>query len=224
MGISAGASADGNSIDKVYDPYVNQLEKELEYRVLYQDDNDDERDGAQRHILGAGLSWSDNLFTELYLIGKKTPAEDFEISAVEAEVKIQLTEQGEYSRDWGVLFELEAERDEHIREASTTLIVLQEWSRWVGTANLSLGYEWGNDIDNEWETAFAGQLRYRYRAALEPALELYWGESSQGLGPVISGSQRLGGRRQLMWELGVILGLDDETPDRNWKLTLEYEF
>lgn len=216
--------ADSSTIDKVYDPYVNQLEKELEYRLLNQNDKDKAKDNVQVHKFGAGMSWSDRLFTELYVIADKTPDDDFDLSAIEAEFKWQLTEQGEYSSDWGLMFELEAERDEHVREASSTLIMLHQWSRWVGTANLTLAYEWGNDIDNEFETAFSGQLRYRYRSALEPALEVYWSDASQGVGPVVSGTQRLGGRKQLMWEFGVILGVDSETPDQTWKFSLEYEF
>ncbi|WP_439134345.1 hypothetical protein [Pseudomaricurvus sp.] len=216
--------ADSSTIDKVYDPYVNQLEKELEYRLLHQNDKDDTKDNRQTHMVSAGMSWSDRLFTELYLVGEKSPENDFDLTSVEAEFKWQVTEQGEYGNDWGLLFELEAERDEHVREVSSTLIMLHEWSRWVGTANLTLGYEWGNDIDNEFETAFAGQLRYRYRSFFEPSMELYWSDASQGVGPVVSGTQRLGGRQQLMWEFGVIFGIDSETADQTWKLSLEYEF
>ncbi|RLA41354.1 MAG: hypothetical protein DRR06_16080 [Gammaproteobacteria bacterium] len=216
--------ADGSIIDKVYHPYVQLLEKEIEYRLRYQDDDDPELDDQQRHKLGLGQSLSDRVFAEIYLIGKNTPDSDFELSAVEAELKLQLTEQGEYNNDWGMLFELEREKDENIWEASTALIALHEWSRWIGTANLSLAYEWGNDIDNELETGLATQLRYRYSQAVEPALEVYFSEDTQGLGPVLTGVQRLGGRRKLLWEFGVILGLDNSTADASWKFNIEYEY
>ncbi len=220
--------ADGSSIDKVYNPYVQPLETELEYRVRYQSkSNGDTGEAVQagwRHLFGVGRALNERLFAELYVQADDPHGDSADVAAIEAELKWQLSEQGEFDNDWGLLFELEAERDEHVREASTTLIAVHQWNRWLGTANLTLAYEWGNDIDNEWESAFAGQLRYRYQAALEPAIEVYVNDSTQAAGPVLTGSQRFGGRRQLMWEMGLIMGLDKDTPDYTWKATLEYEF
>lgn len=216
--------ADGSSIDKVYHPYVQQLETELEYRVLFENESDSASDNNQYHRLGLGRSLSDTVFIEGYVVGNNSASDDFEISAVEAELKLQLSEQGEFDNDWGLLFELEAERDERVREFSTTLIALHEWSRWIGTANMTLAYEWGSDIDDEFESSFSGQLRYRYSAAFEPAVELYIGQNTQGLGPVFTGVQRLGGRKKLNWEAGVVIGLDSDTPNSTWKLGVEYEF
>ena len=96
--------ADGNSIDKVYHPYVLPLETEIEWRAISQHDEDELLDSQQQHRLGIGSSFFENWFTEIYLIGEKTSTEDFEVNAVEIEAKVQLTEQGEYSADWGLLF------------------------------------------------------------------------------------------------------------------------
>lgn len=216
--------ADGSIIDKVYHPYVQLLETEIEYRSRYQGDDDAELDDRQQHRLGIGRSLSDQLFAEIYLIGEDSAHSDLQLTAIEAELKIQLTEQGEYDNDWGLLFELERETKYNLWEASTTLIAVHEWRRWIATANLSLAYEWGSAINNEFETSLATQLRYRYRQAVEPAVEFYMGEDTLGLGPVLTGIQALGGRRKLLWEFGVIAGLDAGTPDTTWKLNLEYEF
>ena len=72
--------------------------------------------------------------------------------------------------------------------------------------------------------AVALQARYRYSRELEPAVELYTGQDTRGLGPVIMGSWPLGGARQLRWEGGVIFGLDSDTPDQTFRALLEYEF
>ncbi len=221
---SAYLHADGSTIDKIYHPYVQLLETEIEYRSRYQDDDDAALDDQQKYQLGLGRSLSEQLFAELYLIGAGSSESDFELTAVEAELKIQLSEQGEYDNDWGLLFELERETKENLWEVSTTLIALHQWSRWIATANLSLTYEWGRDINNELETSLASQLRYRYSQALEPAIEFYLGEDTLGVGPVLTGVQRLGGRRKLVWEFGAILGIDEATPDTSWKLNIEYEF
>ncbi len=221
--LSPGAAADGITIDRVYDPYVQLLEKEIEYRLLHVDDAGTDND-FQRHRLGIGHSLSDRLAAEVYLTGLDLPGSRFSAEAVEVELKWQLTEQGEFNNDWGLLFELEREVERNVWEYRTTVIGLHEWSQWIGKANFSLAYEWGEGVHNEWETAFAGQMRYRYLQGFEPALELYVAQQTKGLGPVLTGIARLGGMHKLKWEIGVIFGLDDKTADANWKLNLDYEF
>ena len=218
------AFADGSVVDKIYDPYVEALEQELEYRVIVQSDDDDALDGVQIHRVGYKRSWTDRCYTELYLIGERTNDESLQIEGYELENKWQLTEQGEYWADWGLLFELETERDNNIWEYATTLLVSKEWGRWVTTANLGLIYEWGSDIANEWETALSMQGRYRLARGFEPALEFYSGDDTKALGPVFVGNIRLGGRKKLHWELGVIFGLDSITADQTYRGMLEFEF
>jgi hypothetical protein len=224
MPVGFQAQADGSSIDKVYDPYVQLLEKEFEYRALYEQDSDEAVDGRIRHRLGYGQALSEQFFAEVYLTGVDEPDASFELESYEIELKWQLTEQGEFENDWGLLFELEKEKNDDIWEASTKLIALHEWSKWIATGNLSLIYEWGESFDNEWETAFAGQLRYRNNARFEPAIEFYQSQDSQGIGPVMTGLWRFGGGTKLNWNFGAILGTNNDTADVNWKLNLEYEF
>ena len=215
--------ADGNIIGKIYNPYVQPLEKELEYRIISQQD-DEQIQNNNRHKFGYGQAISERFFTEVYLIGQQSNTESLDFTAAEIEFKWQLTEQGEYSSDWGLLFELGQEFDQDIWEYSTTLIALHEWNRWVATANISLTYEWGNDIAREWETSLASQLRYRYKSAIEPALELYLNQDTIAAGPLLTGTWRLGLGQKLNWEFGVIFGMGRETPEQNWKVNLEYEF
>jgi len=222
--ISAQAFADGSVVDKVYSPYVEALEREIEYRIIVQNDDNDTLDGVQVHRLGFGISWTDRWFSELYLIGARTNEDSLSIEAYELETKWQITEQGEYWADWGLLFELETERDESIWEYATTLLVSKEWGRWVTTANLGLIYEWGSDIANEWETSLSIQGRYRLTRGFEPALEFYSGEDTKALGPTFVGNIRLGGRKKLRWEVGLIFGLDSESPDQTFRGMLEFEF
>ena len=136
----------------------------------------------------------------------------------------QLTEQGEYSADWGLLFELEKETEQSIWGLSGTLLIEKEWGRTVGAANLGLTYEAGSDINNELESTAALQLRYRYSRALEPAVELYAAQDTLAAGPVLMGDQRLGIGRKLHWEFGAIFGISDRTPDQTLRALLEFEF
>ena len=220
---SVQVSADGNSIDKVYHPYVMPMETELEWRTVIQPE-DDEFSSQQRHRFGVGASFIENLFTEVYLIGEKSSTEDFKINSIELEAILQLTEQGEYAADWGVLFELSRDFERNIVEFATALLVEKEWGRWVGALNAFIEFERRDELNNEIETIFAMQMRYRYSRLFEPALELYQNQDTLGLGPVAMGDVRMGRAKKLHWEVGVIFGLQSSTPEQTVRALLEYEF
>ncbi|MCF7982154.1 MAG: hypothetical protein K9K86_09215 [Pseudomonadales bacterium] len=216
--------ADGAVIDKIYHPYVDALEQEVEYRMLFQDDQPGLSDDLQLHRLSYGHSIGARWFGEIYLVGVKSDDESFEVTAYELEAKWQLTEQGEFWADWGLLFEIEEETDLDIWEFSTGLLVEKEWGQWSSTANFIVTQEWGKDIEDELETALGVQLRYRYSRQLEPAVEIYKGEDTFALGPVLMGDINTGIRRNLHWETGFIFALDDKSPNQTVRLLLEYEF
>ena len=213
--------ADGSVVSKIYHPYVQPLEKEIEFRSIYE--KDDDLSDQQKYKLGYGQSFSDTWFGEIYLIGGKDGGDALEIEAYEAELKWQMTEQGEYSADWGLLFELEKEEGDGW-EAASSVLAEREWGRFVGTANLALIYEWGDDIDDELESKLALQMRYRHSPRFEPAIEFFSGEGYKGIGPLIMGREILGPAKRLRWELGTIFGVGGDSPDLTIKTSLEYEF
>ncbi len=221
---SGFAFADRNKIDKVYHPYVQVLEKEFEYRIIAQEDNKSSLDKVLKHRFGFAYSPIERFKFELYMIAEDNNDESFKISAYELETKIQLTEQGEYWADWGLLFEFEKEHAESIWGYTGSLLIEKEWGQWIGAANLKLGYEWGSDINNDLEGTVALQGRYRYSQYLEPAVEFYAGEDTLGIGPVLVGQLRLGTMKKLKWEAGVIFGLDGDTPNQTLRGLLEFEF
>jgi len=216
--------ADGLAVDKVYHPYVQPLEREFEYRSSWLEDDDAQLDGLQSHRLGYGASLSDRWFAEFYVIGSKEKGHSLSLDAYEAELKWQLTEQGEYAVDWGMLFELEVNQENSAREFSTAILLEKEFGRWAGTLNIAGIYEWGSRISNEFETSLAAQWRYRLGPGFEPALELYSNDVTKGVGPVALGAVRFAGAKKLHWETGLIFALDSDSPDMTLRLLLEYEF
>ena len=158
--ISATVFADGNSVDKVYHPYVIPTEIEIEWRGIFQSDKKESLDNQQTQRLGIGASFIENWFTEIYIIGETTAIDNFKTTSVEIEAIVQLTEQGEYSADWGLLFELERNFDRNITELAAALLVEKEWGRWVGALNAYIEFEKLDDENrSEIETFFATQLR-----------------------------------------------------------------
>lgn len=216
--------ADGAVINKIYHPYVQPLEQEIEFRSVMQDQQPGSADHVQSYRIAYGRSLTDRLFGEIYLIGQRSDDDSFALEAYELELLWQLTEQGEFSADWGLLFELEKEHQLNIWELSTGLLVEKEWGQWSTTANVNLTYEWGRDIDNEIESALSLQARFRYSSAIEPGIEFYSGEDTLALGPVLLGGLKLGGKRKFKWELGVIFGLDHDSPNQTLRLLTEFEF
>ncbi len=216
--------AGSNSVGKIYNPYVQQLEKEIEYELIIQQDDDDEFDDQIVHRLAYGQSINDRWFVEVGVIGEDLPNQDFDISAYEVELKYQITEQGEFNNDWGILFEIEREENPDVWEFGSTLIVLHEWKKWVGTANVSVIYETGASIDDEFETELASQLRYRYKSSFEPGVEFFKSESTSSFGPSASGQIRLGGGKKLFWSSAALFSFDSSKPQNIYRFNIEFEF
>lgn len=222
--LSTISTADGIVIDKIYHPYVQETEQELEFRAVIQDRQPLSPDNNQLYRFAYGRSLNDRWFAEVYLTGDKSENADFDIHAVEFELKWQLSEQGEYWADWGMLFELAKVIDKNIYEVSTGVIVEKELGRWSHTANLIVEQEWGSDIADEVESTLTMQSRYRQNQLLEPGIELYMGQDTLAIGPVIMGELRWGSREKVKWESGAIFGLDRKSPNLSFRLLLEYEF
>ncbi len=228
LGVTVPAWADNplhhNGVDRIYDPYVQALEKEIEVRSLYQRDSRAQEDHILRQRIGVGMAVSDRVFAEAYAIATKFPDKSLSIEAYELEAKIQLTEQGEYAADWGLLIEYEREISESIAEIAAVLLASRQFGDWVGTLNVGLEYEFGSNITDEVDRFLSAQWRYRYKQTLEPGLELFADEFTRGIGPVLTGSYRGKNNTKWGWEASIIAPLNSTTPDTSFRFLLEYEF
>ncbi|HSC68088.1 MAG TPA: hypothetical protein VLC79_10375 [Cellvibrio sp.] len=209
-------------MNRVYHPYVEQHERELEYGFTLRDVRG-KSELLNRAALG--YAWNDSIFTELYVLTESISHEGEQVRGYEAELTWQITEQGEYWADWGLLLEAGTARDISSHEVAAGILWEKELARrWVAAANLLAEYEYGNDIEDEFETALRAQLRYRQSLAFEPALELYLDDQDWAAGPAFMGTLKLSGRKQLRWELGLLFGLDTKTPESNLRGGIEFEF
>lgn len=216
------AAADGVVVDKIYDPYVQPLETEIEWRLI--DQNQGVAPALQKQFFGFGRSVSDRWAVEVYAIAQRSDGESLSLDAYELEAKWQLTEQGEFAVDWGVLFELERETRNNIWEASAYLLAVRDFGKTTLTANLGLIYERGESIQNEIETNLRMQARYRLAEVFEPGIELHVGQDTTAIGPVLNGLFRPSQRRKLRWELGYFAGVSERSPDNILRANLEFEF
>ncbi len=222
LGLVGGVvRADGMVVDKVYHPYVLPNEREIEWRIASNKTTDG---NLLMQRLGLGHAVSETLSLEAYLIGERDPSSNFELHAYELEARWMLTEQGRYWADWGMLFEVERQRQDRNWEASAGLLFEKEIGQTSLTMNAFAIYEWGDTLPSEWETEFRLQYRYRWRAQFQPAIEVYTGEDFQGVGPGFVGLQRFSGQRQLKWEAGFVAEVGHARKEHTFRLALEYEF
>ncbi len=218
------ALAGGVVIDKIYHPYVHPLEQEVEWRAVLQDRQPGMADNTQLYRFAYGRAISERWSVEAYLVTEKSNDQNFRVEGYELELQWQLSEQGEYWADWGMLFEVEKSATRDLWEFTTGILVEKEWGKWSGTANLYMLNEVGSGATHELRGQLGLQARYRYSRAFEPAIEFYQGQDTLGAGPAILGQIKLANRRKLNWEAGVILGLDSASPNRTLRLLLDYEF
>lgn len=214
--LASGAAFAG--VDKVYDPYVEQGEVELEARGVHGLDS-----GEYKTKVGIGYGVTSRWFVEGYLIGEKEDG-DFEVEEAELENKFQLTEQGRYWADFGLLVELEKAFDEDAWETKVGPLVQKQFGQVVATGNLLFEKKFGDDVaESEWETLGSVQLKYRLGPNLEPGIEYYGDEETHAVGPVLLGANPFG-MEHVKWEAGLLFGLNDETEDNILRWQLEYEF
>lgn len=215
------ALADGIVVDKVYHPYVLPNETEFEWRML-------SRQTDEGNLLGQrvafGKSLNESLMLEAYLVGEKTETEDFSLQAYEVELRWMLTEQGEQWADWGMLFELEKLHQSDNWEFTTGVLFEKEFGRTSLTMNAFVVYEWGENLEEEFEAEFRLKYRYRWMPELQPAIEIYSGEDFLGIGPAFMGIYRIDRQKQLKWEAGFISEISLSGKDHSFRLALEYEF
>ena len=215
------AVADGSAIGQLYAPYVQPLERELE--LFWKDETRDDGGipGNTLSQLGFGTSLFEGVYTEINLSEIDTPQAT--TNQLELEVIWQLTEQGEYDSDWGLLLEAETNLDLDINEFSIGVLNQKDWDKISLITNLVVSYEWGEDVTNELESRLGLQLRYRLKPEFEPMIEVFQGPYTTAIGPGAAGIIRLSPGQQLRWGASVLKGLNSEL-DYAVKLELEYEF
>lgn len=218
------ALADGRVVDKVYHPYVQPLEREFEYRFVYQKQAEHPDNNAMGQKVGYGFSIADRLALETYIIAERVSPEDYKLSGYELELRWMLTEQGEYSADWGMLFELERQNNLDNYEFTTGLLMEKEFGPTSLTLNALAVYEWGQTLESELEAEFRLQYRYRWLPQVQPAVEFYAGENYKGVGPTLVGVHKFTGLEQLKWEFSVVFAIDAATVNNTLRFALEYEF
>ncbi len=226
------APGQAHATKKVYTPYVEKGELEVEYKGRYEVDDDDDVDGKWVQKTGVGYGVTDYWFTEIYGEFEKEGESDAdaEFHAIEWENKFMLTEAGEYFVDVGLLTELVYNTSGGADKGEVKLLLAKDIGQTTHAANLILEREFGEDSSDETEAGFAWSSKYRLNESFEPGFELHsdFGALSDGpsydeqkhmVGPVAYGHFGPVG-----YDVGVLFGISDAAPDATLKAILEYEW
>ncbi len=219
----------------IYSPVVEQGEIGIEYRGHYDFDGSKQRDGGQQHKLEVEYVptayWSTALFGEW----EQEPGGSLRGTEIAWENIFQLTQQGKYWVDVGLLAEyahsLERGGDDALELG---LLLEKELSRSVLTVNLLAERALASGAETELE--YAMRWRYRLDQRFEPGLEIHGGfgewenlgslaDHEHSAGPALFGrTRRADGRAAFKYEAALLIGLTHDAPDATLRLQLEYEF
>jgi hypothetical protein len=218
---------------KVYSPYVEKGELEVEWKGSHVVDNEDDEDGEQEQELSIGYGVNDFWNTEIAGEIEKSgvDGEDYEFTAVEWENKFQLTQPGEYWADVGAQFAYVHNVSGDADAIEGKLLLAKDVGKFSTMLNLNLEKSIGAESEGDWpEGGLAISSRYRWKPWLEPGVEWFseFGElgnsgsfDNQGhsIGPALYG--KIG---PVKYDVGYQFGVSDGAPDGEAKAILEYEF
>lgn len=224
----------------VKSPIVRKGEAEIEVNGESSGDHDRAKDGARGLGLEFGYGVTDRWFTKLETEWSNGPGERFRHEAVAWKNTFQILPEGEYLLDWGMYAAYEFGTRPHSADEITFGPILRgSVGNFRVTANPFISVGVGAHSEAAPEFSYGVRAEYLWKQAFNPGVEFYGklGEMADGprlseqehsLGPVAKGSfslRRLVGLPgKIGYEAGVLFGVTDASPARNFKGKLKYEF
>jgi hypothetical protein len=216
----------------VFVPAVEYREREIDFK--YGSQAAVGEPDMQATSLGFGYGAKPWWFTEFYAKYKHENGRTF-FDAFEWENKFQLTETGKYAVDLGWIVELERpqDRDEGY-ELKLGPLLQKDFGLLQLNANVLLQRIFDSRNSDATELGYQWQAKYRWRPELELGAQgfgevgdwLHWAPSAQQnhrWGPAIFGKFALAGRQAIRYNAALLLGLTNGSPDRTFRLQVEYE-
>lgn len=237
VGILLFANSDpAEASHKVYSPYVDEGEVELEMRTHTTFDSDASKNSNEKMKFEAGYGVTSYWSTAIVAEVADDASHQHRYQATAWENIFQLTEPGEYWVDVGAYLEYEVGQQAGSNDEIEGKLLLEKMvGRYVHTVNLILNRELGSNAANATNFEYAWRTKYLLSKAIEPGIEIYgvMGELGHSLpasqqdhriGPVISGELPVHQRKgKWKYELGYLFGVSDAAPNGTLKLNLEYE-
>jgi len=219
---------------QVYSPTVVRGEQEVETRGFTSWGTGPDT-GAQKGVKFAYARAFTNWWaTELYATSEQEYGETLKLEEFEWENRFQLTPQGKYWVDVGLLNENEIPRfGNDPYEIKVGPVFEKDIGRFSARLNLLAAHQYGTNAQPGVELEYRARLEYRWRRLLSPIVEAYgqpvgrignYGHPRHQVGPGVTGRIRVGAGRSLRYGVVALFGASHAAADGTLVLRLEYEF
>ena len=229
-------ASSAKAIDKLYDPYVNKGEVEIEYSGFRTSDTDKAKNNEQAHELEFGYAFTD--YWELELTGgfDRSSDQPMKMDSVEAENKFQITQPGEMWMDVGAL--VTYVHALHVGDPDSIeakLLLQKDFGKFSSLANIGLEQGFGNDNDGGPDFTVLWNNRYRLNEYFQPGIEIQsdfgktnvhekFNDQEHYVGPSAYGKLFGGnGYGDIGYEAAYLFGVTGASPNSAARLMLEYE-
>lgn len=223
---------------KVYTPYVERGELELEAKGIHEKDIEGGDEAADGYRFSAGYGFTDFWFGEFAVELEREGPEAVKVESFEIENIFQLTPQGKYGLDFGLLVELEVPR--HGDDPDTLVVgplVAKEIGRTVHVANILFEKQFGSNRAEGVALGYAWESRWRLNQYFEPGFDAFghFGEignfspsreQDHRIGPMFAGAVEAGHGSKVSYTFGVLFGMTHDSPDLslNWRIEYSMRF
>lgn len=216
---------------KVYSPIVEKGELEIENRGIF------DADKKTDFLYEIGYGFTENFFGSIFVESEKEPGALYKTEAVTLESIIQLTEQGQYFVDVGLLLEYKfATQGDEPDKFEGKLLLERTTGRFVHTANLIFENETGLNaapgtfFEVYWQTRYllSPGFQVGFQALSEFGQIGNFGPLStqeHRVGPAVFGKIRLGKKSFIAYEAGYLVGVTAASPNAfRWLVEFEQHF
>lgn len=217
---------------KVYSPRVQKGELAFENRGNTTIDDDDNRDGAQRHVFEIEYGVTDWWKTAIVARLDKSATGSLRYDTTAWENILQLTETGKYWLDAGLYLEYKLADDDSDPDVFEGKILLEKyWHDYQNILNLTFEQELGSKGDDDLEFEYAWRTRRPISGHLKLGVEAFGklgelrdirdlDDQEHRIGPVLYHEFGIGSV-EIEYSLAWLFGLTDATPDNTFRWQIE---
>lgn len=212
----------------VYSAYVTQGQTELELRGYQQRDGNPEFNARRAYEIAVAHGFTSCWRPEIYLGEyKRAPGKGQQRVGNEFENVFQLTPQGEYWADAGLLLSYESNTQSGVPNALEFGALLEKrLERFDQRLNQIWEKQVGGGTNNKYALRTAYRMTYAIPRAFAPGLEMYLrpNDNANQLGPILAGEFARANGSALEYRFGVVFGLNSSSPRQTLLAHLQYEF
>lgn len=219
---------------QVYSPNLVLGEQEFELRSFSSWGTGPGTGDEKALKLAYGHTFTDWWATELYAEGEQEYGETLKLEDFEWENRFQLTPQGKYWVDVGLLNENEIPRfSDDPYQIKFGPAFEKDIGRFTTLLNLLAVHEYGTNATPGVGLEYRARLEYRWRPAVSPLIEAYgeplgrigaYGQPRNQIGPGVAGQIAVGAGRSLRYGVVALFGASRAAADGTLVMRLEYEF